>query len=371
VLASTSPWRRRMLESAGVRIRAVGSGVDERALEQAILAREPGPDAPRRIAAALAGAKARAVAALHPGSWVLAADQVGQDPAGPERPIGKSSGAADHLLQLRALVGRRHDLLTAWVLLGPAGERAEGVCTSSLWMRGDLTDDELAAYVATGEGERVRRRLRDRGGSAASCSSASRATGTTCSVCRCSRCRAPCGPSPGGGSGGAGDRRGPRADLGRARGARGLGRTGPPRGASGRAARRRAARTRCIAAGRIAADRIAAGRRPGACRPGARRCRPGVDGAGPHRPRRGPAACDRAPARARGARRLPPLRPVQGASPDRVRGRRSRGGPGDRGGKPPGTRRTSTASRSSVPPGRCSTGCSRTSSGCPAPACTS
>lgn len=152
VLASTSPWRRRMLESAGVRIRAVGSGVDERALEQAILAREPGPDAPRRIAAALAGAKARAVAALHPGSWVLAADQVGQDPAGPERPIGKSSGAADHLLQLRALVGRRHDLLTAWVLLGPAGERAEGVCTSSLWMRGDLTDDELAAYVATGEG---------------------------------------------------------------------------------------------------------------------------------------------------------------------------------------------------------------------------
>jgi septum formation protein len=140
VLASTSPWRKAMLEAAGFRVECEPPGVDERAVSE--------PD-PRRLAAVLAEAKARAVARRRPDAWVLGADQVVTDGA---EVWGKPLDPADHLARLQAMRGRSHDLVTGFCLLGPDGVEEIGLETTRLWVRDDLTDDELRAYVATGEG---------------------------------------------------------------------------------------------------------------------------------------------------------------------------------------------------------------------------
>ena len=71
ILASQSASRRAMLDAAGVPYRAVPAHLDERALEQS-LAGNP----PDEIAQQLAVAKARAVAAEHPGALVLGSDSL-------------------------------------------------------------------------------------------------------------------------------------------------------------------------------------------------------------------------------------------------------------------------------------------------------
>lgn len=71
ILASQSASRRAMLDAAGVPYRAVPAHLDERALEES-LAGNP----PDEIAQQLAVAKARAVAAEHPGALVLGSDSL-------------------------------------------------------------------------------------------------------------------------------------------------------------------------------------------------------------------------------------------------------------------------------------------------------
>jgi len=144
VLASASPFRRRMLESAGLRVRAVPSSVDERSIEAALDTTDP-----FEVALALARAKARDVAARCPGEIVLGADQVLHDGGAP---IGKPLNPDDHLARLQSLRGRSHDLVTAWCLVTPAGDERAAVARTRLSMRADLEDAELKAYVDTGEG---------------------------------------------------------------------------------------------------------------------------------------------------------------------------------------------------------------------------
>lgn len=152
VLASTSPWRRKILEDAGWTVEVEAPGVDEGPLVGAT---------PPDTAARRAAAKAEAVAARHRpapvagGAWILGADQVLVDG---DEAVGKPRDPADHLARLRSLRGRPHDLVTAWSLrhVPPPGERpqapADGRERTRLWMRDDLGDDELEAYVAGGEG---------------------------------------------------------------------------------------------------------------------------------------------------------------------------------------------------------------------------
>jgi septum formation protein len=138
VLASTSPSRRQMLENAGVTVELEAPGVDE-GIEE--------PD-PAKRAVALAERKAEAVRARRPDVLVLAADQVVTD--GTEV-WGKPSDPAEHLARLRSMRGQWHDLVTGFALIGP-GIRRLGVERTRLWVRADLGDDELRAYVDSGEG---------------------------------------------------------------------------------------------------------------------------------------------------------------------------------------------------------------------------
>jgi septum formation protein len=138
VLASTSPWRLKVLHDAGIRAEPCAPGVDESSDEPDPVARARG----------LARRKAAAVRDRFPDALVLGADQVVTD----GRDIwGKPRDPGDHAARLRAMRGRSHDLVTGWALLGPAAARG-GHASTRLWARADVDDAEIDAYVATGEG---------------------------------------------------------------------------------------------------------------------------------------------------------------------------------------------------------------------------
>lgn len=142
ILASTSPWRRRMLEAAGIEIRGEAPGVDESLVTE---------DDPIALARELAVRKARAVARRFPEAWVIGADQVAAALDGDRSPFGKPTDPADHLARLRSMRGGRHVLVTGYAILGP-GVAHVGHCETVMHVRADLEDRELEAYVASGEG---------------------------------------------------------------------------------------------------------------------------------------------------------------------------------------------------------------------------
>lgn len=141
ILASTSPWRRRILHDAGLPVRCEAPGVDESTVtskDPIVLVRE------------LARRKAHAVAERHPSDWTLGADQVAYDTETLEI-WGKPPDPAEHLRRLKSMRGRRHTLVTGFALVTPEGTTVKHE-RSDLWMRADLQDAELERYVATGEG---------------------------------------------------------------------------------------------------------------------------------------------------------------------------------------------------------------------------
>jgi septum formation protein len=95
----------------------------------------------------LALRKANRVAPSHPDAIVIGADTTvvceGQV-------LGKPAGVADAARMLRMLGGRNHQVHTGVGVIAPGRHPISGVMTSTVRMR-DLSDDELAAYLATGE----------------------------------------------------------------------------------------------------------------------------------------------------------------------------------------------------------------------------
>lgn len=116
ILASTSRYRRELLSRLGLPFESVAPDVDEAAL--------PG-EAPAALAERLALAKARAVAALHPGAIVIGSDQVA-DLDG--EAIGKPGTHERAVAQLQRMSGRQVVFQTAVAIVAPglaAIERAE------------------------------------------------------------------------------------------------------------------------------------------------------------------------------------------------------------------------------------------------------
>ena len=143
LLASTSPFRRRMRHDAGIRVRGVAPGVDEVA-----------PDHITDVAHLvehLAHAKARAVAAQHRDACVIGADQLAHFPGDRERWLGKPADPEAHLSMLQEMRGRAHVLVTGLAIVEPGFEHVSHHETV-MHVRADVTDEELAAYVRTGEG---------------------------------------------------------------------------------------------------------------------------------------------------------------------------------------------------------------------------
>jgi septum formation protein len=136
VLASASPRRKELLERIGVPLDVRPADVDE--------TRAPG-EPPLAYVTRIARAKADA-ARGEQDDYVLAADTIVELEGDV---LGKAADAREARAMLARLRGRRHQVITAWVLRGPHG-RDEGIVTSAVVMT-DASDAELDDYVASGE----------------------------------------------------------------------------------------------------------------------------------------------------------------------------------------------------------------------------
>jgi len=136
VLASTSPYRRQLLERLRVPFTAASPGVDEAAVKQSLRV----PDA---VVQELARRKALAAAAHHRDAIVIGSDQcVCLD----GDILDKPGGAPAAIAQLQRLQGRAHELLTA-VAIAHGGGLVEFLDRTRLSMR-PLTATEIGRYVA-------------------------------------------------------------------------------------------------------------------------------------------------------------------------------------------------------------------------------
>ncbi|WP_165244701.1 Maf family protein [Paludisphaera soli] len=136
ILASTSPYRRTLLERLGVAFLAVAPPFDESSLAGAGLA-------PRALAETLARRKAESVAEAEPTAVVIGCDQlVSLD----GRILGKPGDADRAVDQLAAMSGRVHELITAMVVIAP-GRRFAHTDVTRLTMR-RLDREAIERYVA-------------------------------------------------------------------------------------------------------------------------------------------------------------------------------------------------------------------------------
>ena len=139
-LASKSPRRRELLGRLGLEFGVLDLDVPER--------RAPG-EAPveyvRRVAREKAGAGLLQVVGV-PGAAVLGADT---EVILGDEVFGKPRDADDAAGMLRRLSGRTHEVVSA-VSVVSAGREAQAVSVSQVTF-GELSEAQIAAYVATGE----------------------------------------------------------------------------------------------------------------------------------------------------------------------------------------------------------------------------
>jgi septum formation protein len=129
ILASGSPRRSELLGGMGIRFEVVTA--DTREFDG-----ESSPHlSPAELATENARLKARAVAELRPGRWILGADTV---VALDGRSFGKPSSPDQASKFLRVLSGRTHEVITACALISSAGE-------TELFL--ELSDATIGRYV--------------------------------------------------------------------------------------------------------------------------------------------------------------------------------------------------------------------------------
>ena len=138
VLASASPRRIELLAQVGI----TPDHIDPADIDEAPLKGETPP----RLAERLASTKARVVAARRPDAVVIAADTV---VAVGRRFLEKAADEAEATRFLKLLSGRNHRVFTG-VAVVRAGRLSARVNETRVSFK-PLSDDEIAAYVASGD----------------------------------------------------------------------------------------------------------------------------------------------------------------------------------------------------------------------------
>lgn len=137
VLASTSVYRRSLLERLGLAFRCRAPLCDEATLRREM----PGMD-PRSIAESLARSKATSLVAEEPGATIIGCDQL---VAFEGRIFGKPGTVAAAIDQLAAMSGRTHELITAMVVI--RGDETFGQTDVTRLRMRPLSRDEIGRYV--------------------------------------------------------------------------------------------------------------------------------------------------------------------------------------------------------------------------------
>ena len=139
ILASASPRRLDLLHQAGIEPDlVVPADIDETPLKA---------ETPDKHALRLAIEKARAVAALHPDAFILAADTV---VGCGRRILPKAEDQATAARCLALISGRRHRVLGGIALIAPGGGMATRLVESAVAFK-RLSAAETASYLASGE----------------------------------------------------------------------------------------------------------------------------------------------------------------------------------------------------------------------------
>ena len=139
MLGSRSPRRRRILEALGLDFIVDPPDVSEDALDG---------EEPHEHVTRLAREKAAVVASRHKVGTVLSADTIVLLDGGL---LGKPDGPGDATRMLRMIRGRWHQVLTGLAIVRCSdGASASGHERTRVLVR-DLTDHEIAGYVAGGE----------------------------------------------------------------------------------------------------------------------------------------------------------------------------------------------------------------------------
>lgn len=160
ILASQSPFRRTLMEHAGLTFRAIAADIDERAIEAELECLSPSPS---DTALHLAEAKAQAVSAANPDCLVIGSDQTLSLGA---RIFHKPADLEAAKAHLAALSGKTHALNSAVVIVADGEVRWRHVSTARLTMRplsaafidrhlarvGDRVLGSVGAYQLEGEG---------------------------------------------------------------------------------------------------------------------------------------------------------------------------------------------------------------------------
>ena len=135
ILASGSPRRRQLMEQAGYEFLVRPTDADENAEGHA-----------RDLVVELSRRKARAAVGENPGCTILAADTlVSLDGV----PLGKPQVEGEAFRMLKCLSGRTHQVYTGVCVIRGDAELAEAAETGVRFRA--LTDEEILAYIATGE----------------------------------------------------------------------------------------------------------------------------------------------------------------------------------------------------------------------------
>jgi septum formation protein len=135
ILASTSAYRAALLQRLGLPFSVEAPGVTEELLAGEV---------PAARALRLAQAKAQAIAAVHPGAWVLGSDQVAECDG---RILEKPGGADRCRSQLAACSGRSVAFHTAVVLMRSQPSAVNQHVDRTVVRFRSLHDDEIARYV--------------------------------------------------------------------------------------------------------------------------------------------------------------------------------------------------------------------------------
>ncbi len=141
VLASTSPRRRELLQQIGLEFAVVPADIDETVLSG---------ETPEEHVVRLSLGKAAAVAQRPEvdGRWFIGSDTIvllG------DQILGKPKDEAHARAMLRQLSGREHRVLSGFAVIDRKEQRQISEAVSTRVIFRDLTDDEIARYIASGE----------------------------------------------------------------------------------------------------------------------------------------------------------------------------------------------------------------------------